>query len=143
MSGFEVVGVVLGTLPIAVKAVQGYLNILSAQRTAKRDLTELIQDLQTEEACLRNTCELLISGVAPCSVVDKLVENPLGPEWNQFDKQLRLRLWRTHGEFVKQATELLAATRELQEKLRIHQDGKVCGVGELGSPLFLQLCSGC
>lgn len=134
MSGFEIVGVVLGALPIVVKAVQVYLDIFSAHRTAKRDLTELIQDLQTEEACLRNTCELLISGVAPRSMVDKLVENPLGPEWNQFDKQLRLRLWMTHGEFKNQARKLLAATQELQEMLRVHQDGKVCGRG--GLPFF-------
>jgi ABC-type uncharacterized transport system YnjBCD permease subunit len=123
MSGFEIVGVVLGVLPLAIKAAQGYLAILSAHRTAKRDITELIQDLQTEEACLRNTCELLLTGVAPRAAVDKLVETPFGPEWEPFEKQLRLRLWRNHGEFMKQTIELQEAARELQRKLCIYQDG--------------------
>lgn len=129
MSGFEIAGVVLALLPLAVKAAQVYAEILSTHKAAKHELTKLIQDLETEEACLRNTCELLLTGVAPRTAVDKLVETPFGPEWQPFNKQMRLRLWHTHDNFVKQIGEMLAATRELHGKLCVKADGEVLGCG--------------
>jgi hypothetical protein len=125
MSGFEVAGVVLALLPLAIKAARAYAVILSSNRTAKYELTKLIQDLETEEACLRNTCELLLMGIVPHNAVDKLVKTPFGPEWEPFNEKMRLRLWHTHASFVKHIDEMLAATKELHEKLCVTADGEV------------------
>ncbi|KAK5988293.1 hypothetical protein PT974_12437 [Cladobotryum mycophilum] len=58
MSGFEIVGVVLGVLgvlPAAVEALQSYKSLLSSLRNVERDLRALIQDLETEQVRLRTT----------------------------------------------------------------------------------------
>ncbi|KAK0712066.1 hypothetical protein B0H67DRAFT_493349 [Lasiosphaeris hirsuta] len=129
MPGFEVASVVLTLLPLAIKATGSYAEILSMHKVAKYDLAKFVQGLETEEACLRNTCELLLTGVAPRAAVDKLVETPFGPEWEPFNKQMRLRLWHTHDQFVKQVADMLAATQELHEKLCVTTDGEVLGYG--------------
>ncbi|KAK4107428.1 hypothetical protein N656DRAFT_840433 [Canariomyces notabilis] len=110
MSGFEVAGVILALLPLAIKAARAYADILSSNRTAKYELTKLIQDLETEEACLQNTCELLLMGIVPHNA--------------PFNEKMRLRLWHTHASFVKHIDEMLAATKELHKKLCVTADGE-------------------
>ena len=125
MSGFEVVGIVLGALPIAVKAAQGYMAILSSVKDAHRNLKALIRDLETENIRLQTTCELLLDGIAPPSVVDKLIQTPFGPDWKPYNDQLRLRLWTTAGKFEEQVVEMRNAADELRAKLCLEPDGSV------------------
>jgi len=125
MTGFEVVGIVLGALPIAVKAAQGYMAILSSVKDAHRNLKALIRDLETENIRLQTTCELLLDGIAPPSVVDKLIQTPFGPDWKPYNDQLRLRLWTTAGKFEEQVVEMRNAADELRAKLCLEPDGSV------------------
>ncbi|KAM0553114.1 hypothetical protein ACHAPJ_007663 [Fusarium lateritium] len=124
MSGFEVAGVVLGVLPLAIEALKGYRTMLSWMRDADRNLKALIQDLETEQARLRVTCEVLLDGIAPLSRIDAMIEKPFGPEWNQFNDNIRVRLWTTTGRFKEHAREMKEAAEELREKLCIEADGK-------------------
>jgi hypothetical protein len=126
MSGFEIAGIVLGALPLAVKALEGYMGLLSNVRHAPRDLKALIRDLETEQLRLQNTCELLLNGVAPPSVIDKLIQTPFGPDWEPFNDRLRLRLWTTCGKFEEQVAEMRMAANELSAKLCLDADGSVC-----------------
>lgn len=126
MSGFEVAGVVLGVLPLAVKALEAYIGVLSNVRHAQRDLKALIRDLETEQLRLQNTCELLLNGVAPPSVIDKLIQTPFSPDWNPYNDRLRLRLWTTCGKFEEQVAEMQMAANELRAKLGLEADGSVC-----------------
>jgi hypothetical protein len=126
MSGLEVVGVVLGALPLAVKALQGYMSVLSSMKHAQRNLNALIRDLETEQIRLQTTCELLLDGVAPPSVIDKLIQTPFGPDWKPYNDRLRLRLWTTSGKFEEQVLELQQAAQELRAKLCLEPDGTVC-----------------
>ncbi|KAK0651026.1 hypothetical protein B0T16DRAFT_442612 [Cercophora newfieldiana] len=123
MSGLEVVGVVLGALPVAVRALQGYTAVLSSMKHAQRNLKTLIRDLETEQIRLQTTCELLLDGVAPPSVIDQLIQTPFGPEWKPYNDQLRLRLWTTSGKFEEQVAELQRAAQELRTKLGLEADG--------------------
>ena len=126
MSGLEVVGVVLGVLPLAVKALQGYVSVLSSVKNARRDLNALIRDLETEQIRLQTTCELLLDGVAPPSIIDKLIQTPFGPDWKPYNDRLRLRLWTTSNKFEEQVAQLQQAVQELRAKLCLEADGSVC-----------------
>ncbi|KAI8650600.1 hypothetical protein NCS57_01394300 [Fusarium keratoplasticum] len=124
MSGIEVVGLVLGILPLAIKALQGYRAMLSGVRGADRDLKALVQDLETEQVRLQTTCEVLLDGIAPLSRIDDMVEKPFGPEWEQFSDNIRERLWKGTGKFKEHAKEMQEAAEELREKLYMEADGK-------------------
>ncbi|KAJ3459399.1 hypothetical protein MRS44_015472 [Fusarium solani] len=124
MSGIEVVGLVLGILPLAIKALQGYRAVLSGVRGADRDLKALVQDLETEQVRLQTTCEVLLDGIAPLSRIDDMVEKPFGPEWEQFSDDIRERLWKGTGKFKEHAKEMQEAAEELREKLYMEADGK-------------------
>jgi len=130
MSGLEIVGVVLGVLPLAVKALQGYLRLFSSMKrgTVQRNLNELIRDLQTEQIMLQNTCELLLDGVVPQSAIDRLILAPFGPDWQPYNERLKLRLWTPSGNFETQVAELQKAVQELREKLCLEADGSVCSL---------------
>lgn len=125
MSGLEVVGVVLGTLPLAIQALEAYRDVFASVRNAKRDLASLVRILETEQLVLQNTCENLLVGIAPPLMIDTMINNPFGPEWKRFDNQIRLRLWKSSGKFAEQVTEMSLAVSELKGKLNIGQDGQV------------------
>ncbi|KAM3498287.1 hypothetical protein MY10362_008385 [Beauveria mimosiformis] len=127
MSGFEVIGVVLGVLgvlPAAVEAVKGYKTLLSSMKHVERDLRTLIQDLETEQVRLRTTCEMLLDGVVPYSVVDTLIESPFGTEWTPYRDRLRLRLWSSSAKFEEHILEMQKAALDLKDKLSIQANGQ-------------------
>lgn len=125
MSGFEVAGLVLGVLPMAIQVIGGYRTILSSVKSARRDLTWLERDLETERTRLQNTCECLLVGIAPLSVIDSMIDDPFGPDWKKFNDPLRLRLWRSWGSFQRQVALMSDAVSELKEKLAMDATGKV------------------
>ncbi|KAM7214863.1 hypothetical protein V8F06_009771 [Rhypophila decipiens] len=125
MSGMEVAGVVLGVLPLAIKAVKQYMDILSSVKDAKRGLKALLQDLETEQIRLETTCEVLLDGVVPHDAIDRLIGSPLGSEWKPYGERLRLRLWTTAQKFEEQVAEMRAAVEELRTKLCIEPDGTI------------------
>ncbi|KAF7548747.1 hypothetical protein G7Z17_g6849 [Cylindrodendrum hubeiense] len=124
MSGLEVIGLVVGLLPLAVQAVKCYRTILSGGRNVDRDLDALIRDLETEHVRLRTTCDVLFDGVVPLPVIDKLIETPFGPESKPYCEKLRLRLWDESGQFEEQVTEMQRAAEDLKAKLAIDEHGK-------------------
>lgn len=125
MSGLEVVGVVLGTLPLAIKALQAYRDVLSSVRNGKRDLICLVRILETEQLLLQNTCESLLVGIVPPLMIDTMIDDPFGPGWKKFDNELRLRLWRSYEKFEEHVAEMGVAVSELKGKLNIGEDGQV------------------
>ncbi|KAI0454724.1 hypothetical protein F5B21DRAFT_473944 [Xylaria acuta] len=76
MAGLEVAGLVLGTLPLAVKAVQGYRETFYSIKNVKRDLDYIERDLQTEKLRLQNTCEGLLVGIVPPRKIHSMIEDP-------------------------------------------------------------------
>lgn len=131
MSGFEVVGVVLGVLPLAIEALKTYKSTLSSMRNVERSLKALIQDLETEQVRLRTTCEVLLEGIVPLSMIDTLLETPFGPQWELYDHQLRLRLWTSSAKFQEQVAEMQKAAEELKNNLSIQAAGKGVSLNHL------------
>jgi hypothetical protein len=127
MSGIEIAGLVLGALPVAIQALEAYRSTLSSMRSRSvtRDLEFMIRDLGTEQQILQNTCETLLQGIVPDSLIDAMIDDPFGPDWKTFGDRLRLRLWRSYGQFQLKVTEMQVAVQELQEKLSVQADGTV------------------
>lgn len=121
----EAAGLVLGVIPLAIQALSTYRELLSSMKNAKRDLGYLIRDLNTEQQILQNTCEILLRGIVPDSVLDDMIENPFGPGWTQYDNEVRLRLWRSAEVFRERVGDMKQAAIQLQEKLAIGQSKKV------------------
>lgn len=128
MSGLEVLGAitgVLGVLPVAVDTLKTYKNIISSIRNAARDLASLIRDLETEQVRLQTTCEVLLEGIAPFSMIDDMTKDPFGATWEKYSHLLRLRLWESEREFKNYTLDMRDAAMELREKLCIYGDGSV------------------
>lgn len=125
MSGFEVAGLVLGVLPLAIKAVDSYMTVFSSYKTAQDDLKWLKWNLETEKVVLQNTCEQLLHEIAPYDMIHSMIKHPFGPDWTKYNDKLRLRLWSSWGIFREQIDQLSKATAELEEKLCLGRDGSV------------------
>ncbi|KAI0435611.1 hypothetical protein F4803DRAFT_544977 [Xylaria telfairii] len=129
MSGLEVAGLVLGVLPIAVKAIQGYREIFHSIKNIDQDLRHIELDLETERLRLQNTCETLLVGIVPPTKIHSMIEDPLGPDWKSYTEKLRLRLYTSYELFEKRVIEMSEATKELRLRLGI-EEGSQVRVGE-------------
>lgn len=98
MSGIEVVGVVLGTIPLLISALEHYRHSASAIRIWRRydrELKSLTTDLENERIRLQDVSEKLLTGIVPDSKVDDMVNDPFGPAWHEdaVRKMIEARLW--------------------------------------------------
>lgn len=130
MSGFEVAGIVLGSIPIVVSALQCYMNGLGTLqnfRSYKRILKSLILTLKTEHVNLQNICEKLLTGIAPQTRIEEMIRDPFGDLWREEEifNKLRLRLWSSLQVFNDRVQDMREAIEEMMEKLNVGTDGKV------------------
>ncbi|KAG5755256.1 hypothetical protein H9Q69_005509 [Fusarium xylarioides] len=129
MSGFEVAGIVLGSIPIVVSALQCYMNCLGTLqnfRSYKRILKSLILSLKTEHLSLRDICEKLLTGIAPQTRIEEMIRDPFGDLWREEEifNKLRLRLWSSLQVFDDRVQDMREAIEEMMEKLNIGPGGK-------------------
>ncbi|KAF5237771.1 hypothetical protein FANTH_10646 [Fusarium anthophilum] len=129
MSGFEVAGIVLGSIPIVVSALQCYMNGLGTLqnfRSYKRILKSLILNLKNEHMNFQNICETLLTGIAPQTRIEEMIRDPFGDLWREEEifKKLRLRLWSSLQVFDDRVQDMREAIEEMMEKLNVGTDGK-------------------
>ncbi|KAE9571649.1 hypothetical protein CGCF415_v006613 [Colletotrichum fructicola] len=130
MSGFEVAGVVLGTIPLVISALEHYKQGISTIRTWRnynRELRILILSLETERVRFQDVCEKLLVGlVSPCQI-ESMVEDPFGPAWQEdvIQAKIKARLWRSFSIFEDIVTDMEEATKEMMKKLDLQPDGKI------------------
>lgn len=122
MSGFEVAGIVLGSIPLVISTLEHYKNgisVIQRYRRYERELQRLIRNLETEKVKLQNVCEKLLDGIVPPSRIDDMVENPGGDLWvkRETQKAIRTRLWKSWNVFEKTLRDIQTATDEMYEKL--------------------------
>ncbi|KAI1193578.1 hypothetical protein F5X97DRAFT_336658 [Nemania serpens] len=131
MSGLEIAGLVLGALPLAVKAVQGYRETLYSIKNVKRDLDYMERNIETEQRRLENTCEELLVGIVPRAKIRSMIKDPFGPDWKDYADKLiysksrgnififcrRLRLYTSYDIFEECITHMSEATQNLQLQL--------------------------
>lgn len=133
MSGFEVAGVVLGSLPLVVVALEAYSNFLRDWGKAPFELKSLNRQLTTERAKLYNICNQLISDVVPQSDIEPMLQNPFGPLWQSkaTKQKIRSRLWDSYEPFEETILEVGEALDSITRRLRVQisQDGQVSWLG--------------
>lgn len=130
MSGFEIAGVVLGSLPIIISALQAYnegVDTIQRWRRYARELKSLVRDLETEHVKLQNVCEKLLVSLVPMTRMEEMIDDPFGESWREEElySQIRLRLWSSHKVFEDTVLDMRDAMEEMKEKLKIGKDGKV------------------
>ncbi|KAK3685900.1 hypothetical protein B0T22DRAFT_443022 [Podospora appendiculata] len=111
MSGFEIAGAVLGSLPIIVSGLQFYMegaSTIGKLRIYKRELERLILSIETEHVMLQDICEKLLLGIAPQTQIEEMIDDPFGALWKQQDT----------------AEAMAEAIRLMMEKLNVGPDGK-------------------
>lgn len=129
MSGLEIVGVVLGSIPLVISALEHYrdgLRTIQRWRKWDRELQSLIRNLETEQAKFQDICEKLLMGIVSPSRIEVMVEKPLGDLWmeKETQKKIRARLWRSWDVFERNLEDISGAIGEMMGRL---DDGaKVC-----------------
>ncbi|KAI1110087.1 hypothetical protein F5Y14DRAFT_444251 [Nemania sp. NC0429] len=134
MPALEIAGIVLGALPLAVKAVQGYREALYSLKRVKHDLDWMEHNISTEEGRLKNACEALLDGVVPRGRIRPMMENPFGTEWKCYEDNLvynilissrRLRLHTSYDTFEESITRMSSATEKLRMQLGFDQGSQI------------------
>ncbi|KAK4203228.1 hypothetical protein QBC40DRAFT_318709 [Triangularia verruculosa] len=130
MSGFEVAGVVLGSIPLLISALEYYsqgVSTLQKWRKYEREFRCLIRNLQIERVKLQNVCEKLLNGLVPLSKFETMIKSPGGEEWRteSIQRKIRQRLWEACDVFDQTIQDVKLATDELQQRLGSQNDGKV------------------
>ncbi|KAI1152397.1 hypothetical protein F4825DRAFT_418906 [Nemania diffusa] len=127
MSGLEIAGLVLGALPLAIQAVQGYREALHSisPKHVKRYLDSIERDLQTEHLRLQNTCETLLVGIVSQLDIQSMIKDPFGPGWKSYVDKLRLRLYASYDAFDECIKAMYMAIKELKSKLGIEGESRI------------------
>ncbi|KAK4236282.1 hypothetical protein C8A03DRAFT_45689 [Achaetomium macrosporum] len=110
MSGFDVAGAVLGTLP---------MNLMKDWGKAASELKSIHQQLTTERAKLYNVCDQLLSDLVPQKDIEPMLGNPF--------TGIRRRLWQLYDCFEKTVLEIQKALETVKQRLSIDvaNDGQV------------------
>jgi hypothetical protein len=131
MSGFEVVGVVLGGLPLIVSALENYGNGTKVIRRWGRyrwEMQRLMSNVCTEEGLFRNTCEKLLSGIVATTELERLLRDSRGPLWKDPEIRRRLegRLCDSYENYVERMDDMKLAVEDFKLRLDLGADGKAC-----------------
>jgi len=118
MSGIEVVGIVLGALPIMVNGIERYSEGLSAARrllNPRRELRNLHRAIRTELQIFRNTALLLLHRIATETEVESLVREPSSTLWKApgFEKQMRALLGSSYLVWCEVMADISSAITEI------------------------------
>ena len=121
MSGFEVAGIVLGSLPLLVTALEAYCKFMRDWGKAPLELRSLNRQLTTERAKLYNICNLLISDVVPPRDIEPMLRNPFGPLWRtpETNEKIRKRLWGSSDTFEQAITEIQETLDSIMRRLQV------------------------
>ncbi|KAK5656705.1 hypothetical protein OQA88_4252 [Cercophora sp. LCS_1] len=128
MSGFEIAGIVLATLPLLTPIVQNTIRSLSTRRYDQK-LQELIRGLKNEQVNLRNVVEILLDGLVPPSHIQEMINNPMGDLWQNERTaiNIRARLWDREAleAFETTIKSIKESVDDLHKKLQAHSGSKI------------------
>lgn len=131
MSGIEVVGLVLGAIPLAAKAFKVQAESVSTvgrYRKYKHILRDLYQEIDSERIEYLNTCELLLDGIVDDNIQKtRLLQNPGGDEWqgSELEDRLKRRLAGSYETYMNIIENMNNTVEEINALLKLGPDGKV------------------
>ncbi|KAE9375901.1 hypothetical protein N431DRAFT_481106 [Stipitochalara longipes BDJ] len=130
MSGFEVVGVVLGALPLVIEGLKAYGSGVEKIKDAwYYDIVvqDLLVSLNTGFAIYRSSCEeLLTSLMLPDDDLYELLSNPYGDKWKDeaVSARIRERLGENFDSYTKAVRRLKERIELFKKKLYLDDDYK-------------------
>lgn len=124
MSGFEVVGVVLGAIPLVIEIVRECQSTTNYRREWKT----LKRRLETEYLILQDTCEKPLISIVPFHKIASFLKDPFGSLWKTKEAQasLRRRLWNSYRLFEETVQEMKQAITQLGELFGLDVMTRVC-----------------
>lgn len=130
LTGIEIVGVVLASLPLLISALEYYRKGVEPIQTWSRyhhELKSLKKTINIERVKLLNSCENLLTQICPVYEVGQLVNHPGGIEWKnkKLDLKLRRFLGASFDAFCDILQEFEENINELVAKLDVNSKGKV------------------
>lgn len=130
MSGFEVAGVVLASLPLIVTAIEHYADLVQTIKSAmkyKIELRNLKHSLDAEFILFLDTLECLLDGLIPAIQLEELLKDPASTLWQDdtLNERLQDRLGRSYGAFTYCVNDMKAAIKEFIKRLDLDDQGKV------------------
>ncbi|RSL88316.1 hypothetical protein CEP52_015256 [Fusarium oligoseptatum] len=133
MSGFEIAGIVLGSIPLVISTLENYgagISTLQRFRKYRRELQSLIRNLETERIKLENVCEKLLIGLVPPSRIEALTSNPMGDLWREEDtlRKIQVRLGKGFKSFEATINHLKTTIDEMARRIDSQKDGMVSGL---------------
>ncbi|RSL84312.1 hypothetical protein CEP51_004003 [Fusarium floridanum] len=133
MSGFEISGIVLGSIPLVISTLENYgagISTLQRFRKYRRELQSLIRNLETERIKLENVCEKLLIGLVPPSRIEALTSNPMGDLWREEDtlRKIQVRLGKGFKSFEATINHLKTTIDEMARRIDSQKDGMVSGL---------------
>jgi hypothetical protein len=122
MSGIEVVGIVLGALPIMVNGIERYSEGISAARRLlqpRRELRTLHRAIRTELQIFRNTASLLLHRIATETEAALLIREPTSNLWKAPDteRQMRILLGSSYIVWCEVMNDISNAIKEISMEL--------------------------
>jgi hypothetical protein len=94
MSGLEVAGVVLGSLPLVISALEHYASGINTAKSFWRyrsEMRSLILQVNTERGIFINTIEQVLTGVVRIEQMDAFLSGPDGDAWKGADIEGKLQ----------------------------------------------------
>jgi hypothetical protein len=128
MSGLEVAGVVLGSLPLVISALEHYASgITTAKRfwRYKSEVRSLILQINTERRIFVNTIEQLLTGIVRNEQMSECITGSQFWKCTDIELKLKNRLRGAYDIYVDNVRGMEASLQKMMEKLALNPDGKV------------------
>ncbi|PPJ54646.1 hypothetical protein CBER1_07654 [Cercospora berteroae] len=129
MSGIEIAGLVLATIPLAISGLEHYADGVGTIRKLghiREHFHYLRTDLEVEQVIFMNTLETLLSDTLGPQICNHLLTQLGGSSWydSDVDRRLREGLQRSYDVFFKSVQRIEEALRDLMEALQLDGNGK-------------------
>ncbi|ERF69948.1 hypothetical protein EPUS_05492 [Endocarpon pusillum Z07020] len=129
MSGMEIAGLVLASIPLVVTALEHYSDGMSTFERwwrYKREVNRVVRLLVAEQALFQGTCEKLLNAVVTPTELERLIELPGGAQWkdSNLDESLRRHLGRSYDSYMSCVEDMDAALKDLEARLELDVNGK-------------------
>ena len=138
MSGIEVVGLILGSIPLVISGLEHYAEGVSTIKimfNAPSEFKSLSRRLTVEQKIFKNSIELLLHDCIDNDqlLADLMSETADSKLWSdpEVDKALRMKLQSSHSVYLDTMTSLETTLMEFRNRLKLNDDGKVRGLFSL------------
>lgn len=131
VTGVETAGLVVGSLPLVLKAVQTYVEGIAVGKRAKnyrKEIEILRNTLRIYVRIYENNLTFVLTGLVPEVDMAAYVANGRGDVWRKsvFESGLKLRLGSSYDIYLDTLNEINRLSKECRSQLGLDELGKVC-----------------